>query len=185
MTDRADWPLSAGGLSIDSTRPPYINLALAQLDSSSDLELLAQTASGSLNVWTLRGSSAVAGQSWLMPGGDAGRAFHLEAAGALQTTDSAETIQEFHLFPSPVRNGSATVHLKIGASASRARIRVFSLVGHPVTDVSFTNLTPGLQPPTHVLDLSRLGPDVYSVLCEVWFADGKKASKWERVGVVK
>ena len=122
-----------------------------------------------------------------MPGGDAGRTFHLNAAtlDSAQTPTVVDAIQEFHLFPSPVRNGSATVHLKIGAAASSARIRIFSLVGHPVTDVTFNGLTAGLQPFSHVLDLSRLGPDVYSVLCEVWFADGKKASKWERIGVVK
>jgi len=197
MTNRSDWPLSAGGLSIDSTLPPYINLTLAKLDSSGDLDLLAQTASGSLNVWSLQESQALAGQNWLMPGGDEGRSFHftestLEAA---EVSGPVDDIQEFHLFPSPVRTvncsqgpascGQATVHLKLGAAASSARIRVFSLVGLPVMDMSFTNLTQGLQPFEHVLDMSRFGPDMYSVLCEVWFPDGKKASKWTRVGVVR
>ena len=188
MTDRSDWPLSVGGLSIDSLRSPYIHLSMAHIDSTStDLQLLAQTASGSLTVWSLKNSATAAGLNWLMPGGDAGRTFHLNAAtlDSAQTPTVVDAIQEFHLFPSPVRNGSATVHLKIGAAASSARIRIFSLVGHPVTDVTFNGLTAGLQPFSHVLDLSRLGPDVYSVLCEVWFADGKKASKWERIGVVK
>ena len=191
MTDLADWPLSAGGLSLDTTVSPYMNLTLAQLDSTGtgDLELLAQTASGGLNVWSVRGSQSLPGRNWLMPGGDPGRAFHLDAAtlGAPLSDGVTDVIQEFHLFPSPVRDGRATVHLKIGSAAVKARVRIFSLVGHPVVDASFADLASGLQPfsDAYKLDLSRLGPDVYSVLCEVWFADGKKALKWERVGVVR
>jgi hypothetical protein len=189
MTDRSDWPLSVGGLSADSLRSPYIHLTLAQVDSSrsGDLELLAQTASGSLNVWTLRGSLAKAGQNWLTSGGDARRSFRLEAAilSAPAAAGATSTIQEFHLFPSPVRHGVATVHLKIGAAATKARVQVFSLSGHPVKEESFSGLTEGLQPFNHVLDLSHLGPDVYTALCEVWFPDGTKSSKWERFGVVK
>ena len=50
----------------------------------------------------------------------------LPAPGALV---ASETLEEFHLFPSPVRNGQATVHLKLGAPADKARIQIFDLAG--------------------------------------------------------
>jgi hypothetical protein len=185
MTDRSDWPLSVGGLSIDSLRPPYVHLSLGQLDTGN-LELLAQTASGSLNVWSLAEAAAAPGQSWLMPGGNAGRSQRLDASslGMPRQRQEPEAIEEFHLFPSPLRGGLATVHLKLGAAADKARIRVFDLAGKPVKDQSFTGLNPGLQPFNRVVDLRHLGPDVYAVLCEVWFPGGKKR-KWQRIGVVK
>ncbi len=181
----SDWPLSAGGLSIDSIRPPFIHLTLAQLDSD-DLELLAQTASGSLNAWSLGNAAARPGQNWLMSGGDPGRSCRLEAStlGTPRVIVDVNSIQDFHLYPSPLRGGIATVYLKIGAPATQARIRVFDLAGNPVKEETLTNLTPGVQPSNHTVDMRRLGPDVYAVLCEVWFASGKK-SAWQRIGVVK
>jgi hypothetical protein len=95
-----------------------------------------------------------------------------------------EAIEEFHLFPSPLRNGLANVHLKIGANAMKARIRVFDLAGNPVKEESLPAMISGLQAYNRVIDLRHLGPDVYSVLCEVWFTGGKK-QKWQRIGVVK
>jgi len=186
MSDLSDWPISTGGLSLDSSRSPYVNIALLPLDSSTGARaLVAQTAVGGLNVWTLTGSVASAAD-WSLPGGDAGRSFRLdaEALGAPVTPGASEAIQEFHLFPSPLRGGMATVHLRIGTAATRARIRVFDLSGRMVKDETLTGLNPGLQPYTHVLDLRNLGPDVYSVMCEVSFTGGKKTT-WQRLGVVK
>ncbi len=187
MTNRSDWPLTAGGLSLDTTQTPFVHLTLATVDSG--LDLLAQTAEGSLSLWDLRNAEAKPGQNWFLPGGDAGRSNHFsaETLGAPVTPGAEETIEEFHLFPSPLRAGDnymATIHLKVGAAADKARVRLFDLAGNPVKDLTFTGLTPGLQPFTHTLDLRRLGPDVYAALCEVWFPGGKK-SAWTRIGIVK
>jgi hypothetical protein len=54
-----------------------------------------------------------------------------------------------------------------------------------VKDETLTALNTGLQPYNRVIDLSQLGPDVYSVMCEVSFASGGKKVKWQRLGVVK
>jgi hypothetical protein len=147
---------------------------------------LAQSATGSLSVWSLRNSSATPGINWVMPGGNARRTSRLDATslGKPVTPTIEDAIQEFHLFPSPLRGGVATVHLKLGADASKARIRVFDIAGNPVTESNLTSLTQGMQPFTHQVDMHRLAPDVYVVLCEVWFSSGKK-STWQRIGVVK
>jgi hypothetical protein len=88
------------------------------------------------------------------------------------------------LYPSPLRGGVANVHLKLGTqAASRARIRVYDLSGRVVKDESWDLAAGGTQP-ARTLDLRHLGPDVYSVLCEVSFPGGKK-TKWQKLGVVK
>jgi hypothetical protein len=147
--------------------------------------LIAQTATGTLNAWSLTGIAS-APADWSLPGGDAGRSFRLNAAAldAVSAPTASESIEEFHLFPSPLRGGLATVHLKLGSPAAHARIRVFDLSGKMVKDETLTGLNAGLQPYNHVLDLRNLGPDVYSVMCEVSFAGGTK-TKWQRLGVVK
>jgi hypothetical protein len=91
---------------------------------------------------------------------------------------------EFHLFPSPVRGPTATVHLRLGAAARQARVRVYDLAGMPVVDQRWSDLPEGLQASDKVLDLSRLGADVYTALIEVTFPGGKK-KKWTRFGVIR
>jgi hypothetical protein len=184
MADRADWPLTVGGLTLDSNRAPFVHIALARLDSGAgDLNLIAQTATGSLNVWSLIGTVSTA--NWAMPGGNPGRTQRLDAAMlAIPAAETPrESIEEFHLFPSPLRGGIAKIHLKLGSAASSARIRVYDLSGRAVKDETYALAAAGTQP-VREIDLTRLGPDVYTVLCEVTFPGGKK-SKWQRLGVVK
>jgi len=197
MVDKADWPLTAGGLNLDSLLPSTVHISLANLDTGAvalanaadrDLSLIAHTATGSLNVWTLRGSRPAA-INWLVPGGDAGRSQRLNAAALPRTTALVrEDIEEFNLYPSPLRGGIAKVHLKLGtqtvpAGGLRARVRVYDLSGRVVKDESWSLDAGGTQP-VRALDLRHLGPDVYSVLCEVSFPGGKKM-KWQKLGVVK
>ncbi len=185
MSNVSDWPLSTGGISLDSNRSPYVQIALAAFDSVGGIRsLIAQSAAGSLNVWSLTGVSA---SDWPVAGGDAGRSYRLEATllDAAASPGAAQSIEEFHLFPSPLRGGIATVHLKLGSPATRARIRVFDLAGKVVKDETLNGLNAGLQPYNRILDLRHLGPDVYSVQCEVTFTGGGKKVSWQRIGVVK
>ncbi len=185
MSDQADWPLSVGGLSLDSNRSPFVHISLARLDTGTgDLNLIAQTATGLLSVWNL-GNARGALAGWLMPGGDAGRAQRLDlSALALPAVEvDREAIEEFHLYPSPLRGGIAKIHLKIGAPGTIMRLRVYDLSGRALKDQTFALNAAGLQP-VREFDLRSLGPDVYSVLCEVTFAGGKKTA-WQRLGVVK
>jgi hypothetical protein len=185
-SDVSDWPLTMGGLTLDSNDNPYIHLSASDLDGDGDLELLAQSGTGSLNAWTLRKGGTAQGRTWTLPGGDAGRRNFLDVSAwpSAPAAGTEETISEFHLFPSPVRGPTATVHLRLGSAARKARIRIYDIAGVVVKDQQWTNLTEGLQAFTQVLDLSRLGPDVYSAQVEVWFPGGKQ-KKWQRFGVIR
>jgi hypothetical protein len=180
-----DWPLALGGPTLDTTRAPYVQPSVWQGDDG-DLELAALGVQGVLNVWTLHQSALKTGQSWPMPGGDAGRSGFLNAAALDEPSEAGnrESIQAFRLFPSPLRGGVATMHLELGAAASSAKIRVFDLSGHEVKQQSLPSLVPGLQPYSHRMDLKSLAPDVYTVQIEVDFPGGKKR-KWQRLGVVR
>ncbi len=192
--DASDWPLTMGGLTLDSNDNPDLHLTLADLDGDGQLELVAQSGgtrvnlngTGTVNVWTLKKSSAPAGLSWGMAGGNAARQNYLDASalGAAAAVGNREVIEEFYLFPSPLRGPEATVHLRLGAPAAKARIRVYNLAGNVVKDQSWNNLTDGLQAYAQPLDLHLLAPDVYSALVEVSFPGGKQ-KKWIRFGVIR
>jgi len=189
QVDVADWPLSVGGLNTDTLAYPFLQMAGADLidhQGETALELLTFTGTGGVDAITVKGVAAKTGQSWLMPGGDATRGGYL-SLGAWQApaeAEKSEGIRAFWLYPSPVRGPKATVHLEIGAAAEKARIRVYDLAGNVVKTQEWRDLAAGRQPDNQILDLKHLGPDVYSVLCEVWFPGGKK-QKWERIGVVR
>jgi hypothetical protein len=185
-TDVSDWPLTMGGITLDSNDNPYIHLTAADLDGDGTLELMAQSAGGSLDMWTLKRSALGARQAWATPAGDGGRSNFLDVSAwpAPPAAGSNEDIAEFHLFPSPVRGPTATVHLRLGAEARQARIRVYDLAGMPVIDQRWSDLPAGLQAFDKSLDLSRLGADVYTALIEVSFPGGKK-KKWTRFGVIR
>jgi hypothetical protein len=185
-TDVGDWPLTMGGLTLDSNDNPYIHLSAADLDADGGLELMAQSGTGSLNVWSLKKGASGNGQSWTMPGGDAARRNFLDVSAwaPAPAAGSAEIIQEFHLFPSPVRGPTANIHLKLGAAASKARLRIYDIAGVVVRDVKWDKLNEGLQAFNQTLDLRTLAPDVYSAQVEVWFPRGKQ-QKWVRFGVIR
>lgn len=182
----SDWPLTMGGITLDSNDNPYIHLTARDLDGDGTLELMAQSAGGSLDVWTLKRSALGARQAWAAPDGGSERANYLDVSvwPAPPAPGSSEDIKEFHLFPSPVRGPTATVHLRLGAEARQARIRVYDLAGMPVIDQRWSDLPEGLQAFDKTLDLSRLGADVYTALIEVTFPGGKK-KKWTRFGVIR
>ncbi len=175
-----------GGLTLDSNDNPYIHLSTADLDGDGSLELLAQSAGGSLNVWTLKQGRLGKRQSWSAPGGGLTRSNFLDVSAwpPAPAAGTAESIEEFHLFPSPLRGPIATVHLRLGSAAKQARIRVYDISGAVVNDRKWANLTEGLQAFNQTLDLARLSPDVYTALVEVWFPGGKQ-KKWTRFGVIR
>jgi hypothetical protein len=186
-TNKTDWPLTAGGLNFDTTDVPYINLALFNIDESPELELFAQTGTGGLYAWSLAGAKLSGAAAWQAPGGGFHRRHFLDPAGLQDIDDPGErsVIREFHLFPSPLTGAVVKVHLDIGAPARKARIRFYDLAGMVVRDQTFRNLPhAGLQP-YFAVNLGHLGPDVYTALMEVWFADGSKQKKWQRIGVIR
>jgi hypothetical protein len=186
-TSRTDWPLSAGGLNFDTTDVPYINISLVNADDSEELELFAQTGTGGACAWSLSLAKAGAGNTWLAPGGNMRRQHYLDAEQLDDPEEQRErsVIRDFHFYPSPLQGRRVNVALDIGARAEKARIRFYDLAGMVVQDKTFQRaLLPGRQPEITV-DLGHLGPDVYTALMEVWFEDGTKKSKWQRLGVIR
>jgi len=186
--NKTDWPLSVGGLNFDTTDVPYINLSLINIDSSEELELFAQTGTGGAYAWSLPGARLSAGANWAAPGGNLMRQNFLDASQLQDPVEEEEksVIREFHLFPSPLAGAVVKIHLDIGAPARKARIQFYDLAGMVVKDQFFRNLPhSGLQP-YFTVNLSHLGPDVYTAMMEVWFEeDGTKKTKWERLGVIR
>ena len=83
-----------------------------------------------------------------------------------------------------MRGPTANIHLKLGAAANKARLRIYDIAGVVVRDVKWDKLTEGLQAFNQTLDLRTLAPDVYSAQVEVWFPKGKQ-HKWVRFGVIR
>jgi hypothetical protein len=186
-TNKTDWPLSVGGLNFDTTDVPYIHICLFNIDDSEELELFAQTGTGGLYAWSLPGAKLSSGAVWQTPGGDFTRKHFLDPAGLGQMSDPTErnVIREFHFYPSPVTGPTVNIYLDIGAPARKARLRIYDLAGMVVKDQSYRNLIySGPQPP-YTVNLSHLGPDVYTALMEVWFNNDVKKTKWTRIGVIR
>jgi len=108
-------------------------------------------------------------------------AFYLPEAKKYKPKQKASTnedkIEEFFVFPNPVRGGKATVRFRVLNPATSASLDIFDITGYRVFSKSVKS--------EEVLDLSKLGSDVYSARLTVKFASGKKKEKWFRIGVIK
>jgi hypothetical protein len=93
-----------------------------------------------------------------------------------------EKIEEFFIFPNPVRGGRATARFRILAPAQNATLDIFDITGFKVFSKNITNIKGSNE---ESLDLSKLGSDVYSARLTVKFANGKKNEKWFRMVVMK
>jgi len=93
-----------------------------------------------------------------------------------------DKIEEFFVFPNPVRGGKATVRFRILASAESASLDIFDITGFKVFSWNTSNVHSSNQ---EALDFSKLGSDVYSARLTVIFASGKKKEKWFRIGVIR
>jgi hypothetical protein len=115
-------------------------------------------------------------------------AFHLPKAKAFlpeqKQKKDEDKIEEFFIFPNPIRGGKATVRFRILASASSASLDIFDITGFKVfSSGDIGEVKDSKQVP---LDLSKLGSDVYSARLTVKFKkSGEKKEKWFRIGVIK
>ncbi len=98
-------------------------------------------------------------------------------------TISENKIEEFFVFPNPVRGGKATARFRILNDATSAHVDIFDITGHKVFSKSISNVKLSNE---EVLDLSKLGSDVYIARLTVKFASGnkEKKEKWFRIGVI-
>jgi hypothetical protein len=95
-----------------------------------------------------------------------------------------EKIEEFFIFPNPVRGGRATARFRIlaPAPAQNATLDIFDITGFNVFHREIKTVKDSNE---ESLDLSKLGSDVYSARLTVKFANGKKKEKWFRIGVIR
>jgi len=102
---------------------------------------------------------------------------------------SEDKIEEFFVFPNPVRGGNgskATARFRILNPATSASLDIFDITGHRVFSQNIQKVNNGSN--QEILDFSKfskLGSDVYSARLTVVFASGKKKEKWFRIGVIR
>ena len=108
-------------------------------------------------------------------------AFYLPEAKKYKPKQKAapneDKIEEFFVFPNPVRGGKATARFRILNPATAVSLDIFDITGHRVFSKDIQS--------EEILDLSKLGSDVYSARLTVKFKSGKKKEKWFRIGVIK
>jgi hypothetical protein len=114
-------------------------------------------------------------------------AFHLPKAKEFlpkqkPAVTKEDKIEEFFIFPNPVRGGKATARFRILDLAQHATLDIFDITGFNVFHKEIKTVKDSNQ---EDLDLSKLGSDVYSARLTVKFASGKKKEKWFRIGVIK
>lgn len=178
-----DFPLTMSSISY-GTSNVFTQLALAKVKEGNIL--IAKDEKGYRDAWVLS-KADVSATSWPVWGGSNGRTYFYATDSLNQVVATAPTskIIEFHLYPAPLKEDIATIHLNLGDKASKLRLRVFNLAGRVVREESYTDFPyAGVSRDRHI-DMGMLGANVYSVLAEVWFADGKKDSKWFRIGVIR
>jgi len=93
-----------------------------------------------------------------------------------------DKIEEFFVFPNPVRGGKATARFRILNPATSASLDIFDITGHKVFSKSISSVNLSNE---EGLDFSKIGSDVYSARLTVKFASGKNKEKWFRIGVIR
>lgn len=170
------WPLAAGGQILDSIRPPYLPVGFT--NGRAD-RLAALSSLSSLDAFVLSGGRSV----WPLALGGAGRSGYLPDSllDAVQTRPAG--ISDFHLFPSPVRQGRATFRYELGKDATSARLTVYDQTGFQVLDRSGL---PGQAGRRDVM-LQNLawGTGVYAARLEVKWTGGGSNEAWVRFGVIR
>jgi len=170
------WPLAAGGQILDSSRPPYLPVAFPT--GKAD-RLLALSSLSSLDGFRLTGGKSV----WPLAFGGAGRGAYLPDSLIGAVVARKTGITDFHLFPSPVRKGTATFRYELGQDASSAKLTVYDQTGFQVLDQSGLPAAAGRQE-LALRDLAW-GTGVYAARLSIKWAAGGSNEAWVRFGVVR
>ncbi len=174
--EQTRWPLAAGGQVLDSTRPPYLPLAFV---SGKADKLLALSSLSSVDGFVVSGGSA----PWPVALGNAARTGYLPDSLLGAVVARRTGISDFHLFPSPVRKGSATFRYELGKDASSARLTVYDQTGFQILDRSDLPGRIGRQ--DVVLRSLQWGTGVYAARLEIKWAGGGSDEAWVRFGVIR
>lgn len=174
--EQSRWPLAAGGQVLDSTRPPYLPLAFV---SGKADKLLALSSLSSIDGFVVSGGSA----PWPVALGNAARTGYLSDSLLGAVVARRTGISDFHLFPSPVRKGSATFRYELGKDASSARLTVYDQTGFQILDRNDLPARAGRQ--DVVLSGLSWGTGVYAARLEIKWAGGGSDEAWVRFGVIR
>jgi hypothetical protein len=166
-----------GGITLDTLRPPWLPTAFQSV--GSDTRVLSLSSLSNLDAYRL-GSARVV---WGWAGGDPGRSGSLPDSllSSLQALPTGLT--DFHIFPSPVRNGHATFRWSLGQAASSVHLTVWEQTGAQI--LSRSDLPAAAGRGEVALSDIRWGTGVYAARLEVDWAAGGKAQAWVRFGVIR
>ena len=124
--------------------------------------------------------------NWSMPGNGNERTgwFDASVLKKPKIEENREEIDEFYMYPNPVRGGIAKSRFKIGADAENAKIEIFDITGLCVQKEKLLHPKKGMNQWDYI-DVSKLGSDVYTVRLRVRFKSGKTKQKIYRLGVIR
>jgi len=182
------FPIAAGNFEYGETVYPmsfFVDRTLDSLETPQVYAFQRHSATGYNLVKASTGSTVMA-RSWNIPGADYERSNFFDASKLPEpaTSDSVESIEEFFVYPNPVRGGVANVRYTLGMNAKSATLEFYDISGLCVFSKKLGAANKGANQTDH-LDISRLGSDVYTVRLKVKFTSGKKKEKFYRVGVVR
>ena len=182
------FPISAGNFEYGETVHPMAFFVAKTIDSVSGPQLYAfqrRFVTG----YNLAKSSALAetdAKVWSVPGSGNGRTNYFDASKLPEPAEvkAVAKIEEFFVYPNPVRGGIANARFSLGMSAKSVTIEFYDISGRLVFSKKLGKANQGNNQ-IDQMDISHLGSDVYSVRLKVNFDSGKKKEKFYRVGVVR
>ena len=182
------FPISAGNFEYGETVYPMTFFVDKTMDSLSTPQVYAfqrHSASG-YNLAKASTDSDVMARSWSIPGAGYERSNFFDASKLPEpvASDSVESIEEFFVYPNPVRGGVANVRYTLGMNAKSTTLEFYDITGLCVFSKKLGAASKGANQADQ-LDISRLGSDVYTARLKVKFTSGKKKEKLYRVGVVR
>ena len=182
------FPISAGNFEYGETVYPMTFFVDKTMDSLSTPQVYAfqrHSASG-YNLAKASTNSDVMARSWSIPGAGYERSNFFDASKLPEpvASDSVESIEEFFVYPNPVRGGVANVRYTLGMNAKSTTLEFYDITGLCVFSKKLGAASKGANQADQ-LDISRLGSDVYTARLKVKFTSGKKKEKLYRVGVVR
>ncbi|MBK9576424.1 MAG: hypothetical protein IPO40_05070 [Fibrobacteres bacterium] len=174
---QGSWPLAVASPTFDTLRPPFVPLAL--LGTGKDVRLVAVSSRSTLDEFRL----GQAKSKWAWTLGDPGRSSYLPDSLLGTVRPRPDGISEFHLFPSPVRDGRATFRYVLGKDARSVTLSVWEQTGARAFQRSDLPSVAGRREIAFT-DLPW-GSGVYAARLEVKWASGGQDEAWFRFGVVR
>jgi len=185
-----DFPLATGYLPYLS-QPNTMQLAAAPFQKG--LLLVSKSEEGFRDLWFLDkatenpSTAFKSSNSWLLWAGNPQRLNHFSTNNWDPPKEVQKTakIQEFFLFPAPLRQSRAGLFIKLGDYAQKVQLRVINISGRVVIDQAIKIEDLSLQISDQTLDMGFLGAGVYSVQAKVTFKNGQSDVKWFTIGLIR